>query len=203
MRTAWKLKGMTIHTYVPCEIQHVVNIVMGVDAQRMRVECGAGLLIGTFRITGMHNLQEDKSKRYVDDTVLIGLVEQTMGGISFHEVVTGINLSDGYFTLSNGTTQFDPAIIRRVLQSIDCTKLEGRAEVMWKMGVLNDICNTCPMHVELDMFEATCPRCCEDWNQRTFERLFLKGKSVELFERGVPLPRNMCPECKLPIVPYL
>ena len=202
MRTAWKLKGMTIHTYVPCNIRHVVNIVTGVDSQRMRIECGIGVLVGTFRITGMHNLDEERTKRYVDDTVLIGLVEQSMG-ISFHEVVSGLNLSDGYFTLSSETTLFDPAIIRRVLQSIDCTKLEKRAEVLFKQGVVNDICNPCPMHVGLDMFEATCPRCCEDWGQRAFERLFLSGKSVQMFEKGVALPSTRCPECRLPITPYL
>lgn len=204
MRTAWKLNGLTIHTFIPCMLpEHKMLVVTGVDAISRRLEIVDARLVGVFRITGMHNINEDLALRYVEDTVLIAVVERHHG-TSFHEFENGVNLSDGCFTLYNNVTPFNPAILRSVMKNIDCTKLERRIQALALEGVDGmTVTNPCPFQILIDIFEATCPRCCEDWSQREFEKLFLQKRSLSEFERGRAMPIiRPCPSCGLQLVPY-
>ena len=128
MRTLWTVDGIRVHQYLPHTRKTVIKVVTGVDPLTERLTYTEGILIGTFLLEGIATPSGFSS------TITVALAERRLG-ISFNELKTGLNLSDGCYTLYNDTVPFDSSIIRAVLKSMDKTNYGKRIEKI----VLNKI----------------------------------------------------------------
>lgn len=120
MRTIWKTGDIVLHPYTAVS-GRMIHVVTGVDFDRKRLMYDTVNLLGVFKVSG---LGLPNNKAAYDDT-LVALVERQLG-VSLNEYYTGMNISDGCYTLYNDTTTFCPSVLRAVFKSMDTTRYGSR-----------------------------------------------------------------------------
>lgn len=133
MRTIWKTAGIELHPYFPV-IGAEIHVVTGVDFDRKRLTYDTVKLLGVFKVSGIQVPSEKASD------ILVALVERQLG-VSLNEFYTGMNISDGCYTLYNDTTTFCPTVLRAVFKSMDTTRYGARVSYLKSISLPMPVMN--------------------------------------------------------------